>query len=139
MRRGANGDIFLKLLERIRQTIPGVTIRTSFIAGFPGETQAEFEELCDFVKAARFDRMGVFSYSDEDSSKSFELDSKVDGRTIHNRKRTLMAIQRKISAQRNRRMVGGELPILVEGVSNRPIFSGRAACGRRRRKSTGSR
>jgi ribosomal protein S12 methylthiotransferase len=117
MRRGANGDIFLKLLERIRQTIPGVTIRTSFIAGFPGETQAEFEELCDFVKAARFDRMGVFSYSDEDSSKSFELDSKVDGRTIHNRKRTLMAIQRKISAQRNRRMVGGELPILVEGVS----------------------
>ena len=117
MRRGANGDIFLKLLERIRLTVPGVTIRTSFIVGFPGETQAEFEELCQFVKAAQFDRLGVFSYSDEDTSGSYALDRKVDGRTIYNRKRTLMAIQRKISAQRNRRMVGREVPILIEGVS----------------------
>ncbi len=117
MRRGANGDIFLKLLERIRQTIPGVTIRTSFIVGFPGETQAEFDELCQFVKAAQLDRLGVFSYSDEDSSKSYELDGKVDGRTIHNRKRTLMAIQRRISKSRNRQMIGAEVPILVEGVS----------------------
>jgi len=117
MKRGANGDIFLKLLERIRKTIPGVTIRTSFIAGFPGETRQEFEELCDFVKAAQFDRMGVFSYSDEDTSRSFALDGKVDGRTIHNRKRTLMAIQRKISKARNRQLIGLEIPILVEGIS----------------------
>ena len=117
MRRGANGDIFLRLLERIRQTIPGVTIRTSFIVGFPGETQSEFEELCQFVKAAQFDRLGVFSYSDEDTSRSYELDAKVDGRTIYNRKRTLMAIQRRISIERNRRMVGAEVPILVEGLS----------------------
>src|SRR5207342_242824 len=77
MKRGASGDIFLKLLERIRATIPGVTIRTSFIVGFPGETDADFETLCQFVQAAKFDRLGVFSYSDEDSSKSFELDAKV--------------------------------------------------------------
>src|SRR3954447_6102763 len=70
MKRGASGDIFLKLIERIRRTIPGVAIRTSFIAGFPGETDADFETLCDFVQAAQFDRLGVFSYSDEDSSKS---------------------------------------------------------------------
>ncbi len=70
MKRGANGDIFLKLIERIRKTIPGVAIRTSMIVGFPGETGEDFDELCQFVKAAHFDRMGVFSYSDEDSSKS---------------------------------------------------------------------
>jgi ribosomal protein S12 methylthiotransferase len=129
MKRGANGDIFLRLLERIRATIPGVTIRTSFIAGFPGETRQEFEELCDFVKAAGFDRMGVFSYSDEDTSRSYELDGKVDGRTIHNRKRTLMAIQRKISKARNRQLVGRELPILVEGVSEETdlLWQGRMA------------
>jgi ribosomal protein S12 methylthiotransferase len=117
MKRGANGDIFLKLIEKIRATIPGVAIRTSMIAGFPGETEAEFEELCDFVKAAQFDRLGVFAYSDQETSKSYALDGKVDGRTIHNRKRRLLAIQRKISRARNRELIGSELPILVEGSS----------------------
>ncbi len=117
MKRGASGDIFLKLIERIRRTIPGVAIRTSFIAGFPGETAEDFETLCQFVEAAQFDRLGVFSYSDEDTSKSYELDGKVDGRTISNRKRRLMAIQRKISRTKNRAMVGREVPVLVEGPS----------------------
>jgi ribosomal protein S12 methylthiotransferase len=117
MRRGANGDIFLKLIEKIRATIPGVAIRTSMIAGFPGETDVEFEELCEFVKAAQFDRLGVFAYSDQETSKSYALDGKVDGRTIHNRKRRLLAIQRKISRSRNRKLIGSELPILIEGPS----------------------
>ena len=117
MKRGANGDIFLKLLERIRRTIPGVAIRTSMIVGFPGETDEDFENLCQFVEAARFDRLGVFSYSDEDSSKSFDLDGKVDARTIYNRKRRLMGLQRKISRAQNRKLVGQELPVLVEGPS----------------------
>ncbi len=117
MKRGANGDIFLKLIERIRRTIPGVAIRTSMIAGFPGETEADFEELCEFVKAAQFDRLGVFSYSDEDSSASFALDAKVGAKEIYNRKRHLMAIQRKISRARNRELVGREFPVLVEGPS----------------------
>src|SRR5450432_3658633 len=64
MKRGASGDIFLKLIERVRKTIPGVGIRTSMIVGFPGETAQDFEELCQFVEAARFDNMGVFAYSD---------------------------------------------------------------------------
>jgi ribosomal protein S12 methylthiotransferase len=117
MKRGASGDIFLKLLEKIRRTIPGIAIRTSFIAGFPGETDADFETLCQFVEAAQFDRLGVFSYSDEDTSRSYELDGKVDGRTISNRKRRLMAIQRKISGAKNRRMIDREVPVLVEGHS----------------------
>ena len=117
MKRGASGDIFLKLLERIRRTIPGVAIRTSFITGFPGETSEDFEELCQFVEAARFDNLGVFTYSDEDTSASYALDGKVDGRIIQNRKRRLMAIQRKIARARNRSLVGAEMPVLVEGRS----------------------
>ncbi len=117
MKRGASGDIFLKLIERIRKTIPGVAIRTSFIAGFPGETDADFAELCQFVEAAKFDRMGVFSYSDEDTSRSFTLDGKIDGRTISNRKRKLMSIQRKISRAKNKTLVGQEVDVLVEGPS----------------------
>src|SRR5262249_28357690 len=105
MKRGASGDIFLRLIERVRRTIPGVAIRTSFIVGFPGETESDFESLCQFVEAARFDNLGVFTYSDEDTSASFALDGKVDGRTIQNRKRRLMAIQRKIARKNNRALV----------------------------------
>ncbi|MGZ7222878.1 radical SAM protein, partial [Streptococcus pyogenes] len=74
MKRGSNGEAFLKLLERMRATIPGVALRTSFIVGFPGETDADFEELCAFVKAAQLDWMGVFEYSDVDNANSFSLD-----------------------------------------------------------------
>ena len=117
MKRGANGDIFLKLLERVRKTIPGVAIRTSMIVGFPGETDKDFDELCQFIQAAKFDRLGVFSYSDEDTSKSFDLDGKVDARTIYNRKRHLMSLQRKISRAKNKKLIGQEFRVLVEGPS----------------------
>ncbi len=117
MRRGGTGDQFLKLIGRIRRTIPGVAIRTSMIVGFPGETAADFEELCAFVTAARFDRLGVFSYSDEETSASYHLDGKVDGRTIHNRKRRLMSLQKRISRARNRELTGRIAGVLVEGPS----------------------
>jgi len=117
MRRGQSGDRFLKLLERIRRTIPGVAVRTSMIVGFPGETEADFQQLCDFVEAAEFDRLGAFAYSDEEGAGSHELDGKLEGRTIHNRRRRLMAIQRKISRRKNRRMVGRTFDLLLEGVS----------------------
>ncbi len=118
MKRGGSGDVFLKLIERIRRTIPNVAVRTSMIVGFPGETEADFEELCRFVEAAQFDRLGVFAYSDEETSASYALDAKVGGRAIYNRKRRLMAIQRKISRASNRRLVGHEIPVLVEGTSS---------------------
>jgi ribosomal protein S12 methylthiotransferase len=117
MKRGASADIFLKLLERVRATIPGVAIRTSFIVGYPGETAADFDTLCQFVEAANFERLGVFSYSDEDTSQSFHLDGKVDSKTIYNRKRRLMSIQRRISRKRNRAMIGREVDVLVDGIS----------------------
>ncbi len=129
MKRGANADIFLKLLERMRATIPGVAIRTSMIAGFPGETDTDFEELCQFVKAAQFDRLGVFSYSDEETSGSYLLDGKVDQRTIYARKRKLLAVQRRISLARNKRLIGKEMPILIEGPSKETdlLWEGRIA------------
>jgi ribosomal protein S12 methylthiotransferase len=117
MKRGGSGDIFLKLIERIRRTIPGAAVRTSMIVGFPGETDSDFEELCGFVEAAAFDRLGVFCYSDEETSGSYHLDGKVDRRTIYNRQRRLMAIQRKVSRVANRRAIGSVVPVLVEGPS----------------------
>ncbi len=117
MKRGAHAEIFLRLLERIRSTIPGVAIRTSMIVGFPGETHGEFEELCGFVEAAQFDRLGVFSYSDQETSGSYRLDGKVDKKTIYNRRRALMSLQRRISLKRNRRLIGREFPVLIEGPS----------------------
>ena len=117
MKRGSHGNYFLRLIENVRKTIPGVGIRTSMIVGFPGETEEDFETLCQFVEAAQFDRLGVFSYSDEDTSASFGLDQKVDARTIYNRKRRLMSLQRKISNARNRKLVGREMQVLVEGPS----------------------
>jgi ribosomal protein S12 methylthiotransferase len=117
MKRGSNGDAFLKMLEKARRAIPGVSIRTSFIVGFPGEAENDFRELCDFVRAAEFDWMGVFSYSDEDKSQSFALDRKVDEKTIARRRDTLMSIQKKISAHKLKRHVGQNLQVMLEGPS----------------------
>jgi len=117
MKRGGSGDSFLKLLERIRRTIPGVAIRTSFIVGFPGETDADFRELCDFVREAKFDWMGVFAYSDVENAASHAQDEKVDPKTIARRRDRLMAIQKTISARNLRKFVGERLPALVEGPS----------------------
>jgi ribosomal protein S12 methylthiotransferase len=117
MKRGASGEIFLKLVERIRRSVPGVAIRTSMIVGFPGETVRDFEELCQFVEAARFDHLGVFSYSDEETGRSYRLDGKVDRRTVYHRRRRLMSIQRKISRANHRRLVAREMAVLVEGPS----------------------
>src|ERR1700752_3569662 len=99
MKRGSNGDAFLKLLERIRKTIPAVALRTSFIVGFPGETNADFQELYDFVAAARLEWMGVFEYSDVDNPASYPFDAKLDPDTIAERRARLMALQRKISRE----------------------------------------
>jgi ribosomal protein S12 methylthiotransferase len=117
MKRGSSGDAFLRMLERARKAIPGVSIRTSFIVGFPGETEKDFRELCDFVRAAEFDWMGVFGYSDEDTSKSFALGNKVDDETIARRRDMLMAIQKKISARKLRKRVGQTLEVMLEGPS----------------------
>ena len=121
MKRGSSGDAFLQLLERMRKTIPGVSLRTSFIVGFPGETEKDFEELCDFAKAVKLDWMGVFEYSDVDNAESYTLSEKVDAKTITDRRNRLMAIQKRISREnlrtKYRAKKDGTFLALVEGSS----------------------
>src|SRR5215831_801358 len=117
MKRGASADIFLKSMEKMRRHIPDVALRTSFIVGFPGETEADFNELCEFVKAAEFDWLGVFSYSDEDGSAAYHLGDKVPPREIERRRKKLMQIQRQISKRNKRKLIGREVDVLALGPS----------------------
>jgi ribosomal protein S12 methylthiotransferase len=117
MRRGGNADIFLKTIERVRATVPDVAIRSTFITGFPGETEADFALLSDFVRAARLDWLGVFNYSDEEGSGAFGLDDKVPSRTIEARRRSLMRLQQTISRKSRAAEVGRHFDLLVEGPS----------------------
>jgi ribosomal protein S12 methylthiotransferase len=106
MKRGGSGDIFLRTIEKMRRTIPNVTLRTSFIVGFPGETEREFEELCEFVRAAEFDWMGSFAYSDQDGATAFALDEKLPVREIERRRKHLMQIQKGISKRKKKALRG---------------------------------
>jgi ribosomal protein S12 methylthiotransferase len=119
MRRGANAEIFLKTLEKVRAAVPGIALRTSFIVGFPGETAEDHAALMEFVREAKFDWMGAFAYSDEEGSQSIHLDkaTKVPKRTIEARRRALMKLQQSISRERKQQWVGRTMDILVEGES----------------------
>ena len=115
MRRGSNGAQFLKLIERIRSAVPGVTLRTSLIVGFPGETEEDFRALMDFVSAAEFDRLGVFRYSNEETSGSFGLPNPVAPEASYQRRRKILALQRRISRRKLKALAGKRFPMLVEG------------------------
>ncbi len=117
MKRGGGPEIFLKTLEKVRATIPGVVLRTSFIVGFPGETAEEMSILEEFVKEAKFDWLGVFNYSDEEGSGAYALNGKLPRRTIEARKRKLMKLQQAISKRAKQQWVGRELVVLAEGES----------------------
>jgi ribosomal protein S12 methylthiotransferase len=117
MKRGGGADLFLAAIEQMRRTIPGVTLRSAFIVGFPGEAEPDFDQLCDFVRQAQFDWMGVFSYSDEEGSTAHALDRKVPAKEIERRRRRLMSVQRQISRLKKKRLVGTRCELLVEGPS----------------------
>jgi ribosomal protein S12 methylthiotransferase len=117
MKRGAGAEIFLKSIEKMRREIPDLTLRTSFIVGFPGETADDFELLCDFVRETQFDWLGVFGYSDEDGSSSFSLDGKIAPKEIERRRKKLMSIQKQISRRKKRALIGRQLDLLLEGPS----------------------
>ena len=131
MKRGGNAQIFLDLIAKARRIVPGIAIRTSFIVGFPGETDEDFNELAEFVKRAQIDWLGVFTYSDEEGAKAFELadELKVPQRTIQARRRKLMKLQQKISTKSKAAWVGREIDLLVEGESEETelLWQGRTA------------
>jgi len=115
MKRPTGKGNLLGLVERMRERVPGVALRTSFIVGFPGETAADFETLSGFVEAGEFDNVGVFTFSDEEGTSSFDLDGRIPQRTKQSRRRRLMELQKRISTRRNRARIGQRVEVLVEG------------------------
>jgi ribosomal protein S12 methylthiotransferase len=118
MRRGGSREGFARQIDRIRQRVPGASIRTSFIVGFPGETDEDFAELAQFVEETGFDHLGVFIYSDEDGTAAIRLDGKVKPGTARARRNKLMERQARITKRRLGRLVGATLPVMLEGLSS---------------------
>ncbi len=114
-----------RMFRTIRETDPDAVLRTTVIVGFPGETEAEFEELMDFVAAVRFDHLGVFTYSDAEDLPSHRLPEPVSGRVAQKRRDRLMALQQEISDENNRKYLDKTLTVLVEESSEPGIFTGR--------------
>ncbi len=117
MRRGAGAEVFLKSIEKMRRIVPDLTLRTTMIVGFPGETDRDFEQLCDFVREAQFDWLGAFGYSNQEGASAHALDGKLPAREIERRRKKLMQIQRQISRKKKKALVGREFDLLLEGLS----------------------
>jgi ribosomal protein S12 methylthiotransferase len=117
MKRGGNGDSYQRLIDRIRKKVPGVGVRTTFIVGFPGENEADFQQLLGFVRRVEFDRIGVFTYSDEEGSAAYDLDRKVPDTVAKKREQRLMKEQARISKRKNRALIGQQVKVLLEGRS----------------------
>jgi ribosomal protein S12 methylthiotransferase len=127
MKRGGTRDSLERLIGRVREKVPGITIRTTFITGFPGETEEDFEELMAFVRNCRFDNVGVFTYSDEEGTPAYDLPDKVDPKLAKQRRSRLMKEQAKISKQLNRARIGQTYKVMFEGLSQESdlLFQGR--------------
>src|ERR1700704_3067939 len=117
MKRGGNRMSLEKLIKRVRDRVPGIAVRTTFITGFPGETSEDFEELLGFVRSVKFDRVGVFTYSDEEGTPAFDLPNKVEPKIAKQRRARLMKEQAKISRRKNKARVGETVRVLFEGES----------------------
>ncbi len=118
MKRGGNRSSLERLIERVRERVPGIAVRTTFITGFPGETEEDFNELMTFVKNVEFDRVGVFTYSDEEGTPAFNLPNKVDPKIAKRRRDQLMKAQSKIAKKKHKTLIGQTVRVLFEGESN---------------------
>jgi ribosomal protein S12 methylthiotransferase len=127
MKRGGTRESLERLIARVRERVPGITIRTTFITGFPGETEEDFEELMAFVRNCRFDNVGVFTYSDEEGTPAYDLPEKVDPKIAKQRRTRLMKEQAKISKQLNKSKIGRTYKVMFEGLSQESdlLFQGR--------------
>ena len=114
MQRGINGRQTRNLLTKLRSEIPDLVLRTTFIVGYPGETEKDFQELCGFVEEIKFDRVGTFTYSKEENTKSFQLGDPIPDEIKLERQSRIMEIQKEISAQKNIELIGKKLKVLVE-------------------------
>jgi ribosomal protein S12 methylthiotransferase len=117
MRRGGTRASLERLIKRVRERVPNIAIRTTFITGYPGEADEDFAELLDFVRGAEFDRVGVFTYSDEEGTPAYDLPGKVPAKIAEQRRRRLMSEQARISKRRNKMRIGSTVRVLFEGPS----------------------
>jgi ribosomal protein S12 methylthiotransferase len=118
MKRGGTRESLERLIQRVRAKVPEIAIRTTFIVGFPGETEADFEELMTLVRNCQFDNVGVFTYSDEEGTPAFDLPNKVDAKTGKQRRARLMKEQAQISKRKNKEKIGKTFRVLFEGISS---------------------
>jgi ribosomal protein S12 methylthiotransferase len=114
MKRGGSSSGYCRLFDRMRERIPNLTLRTTFIVGFPGETELQFDNLMRFVDEVRFDRVGVFTYSKEENTPAASLPDEVPHRTAIKRRDVLMTAQRAISLEANKAWLGREIDVLIE-------------------------
>lgn len=114
MNRKSNGETIKTLIKRLRKEIPEVVIRTTVMVGFPGETKEDFEELYDFIKAARFERLGAFSFSKEEGTPAEKMKNQIHPMTKKSRYNKIMSLQQKIASETQEEMVGEELEVLIE-------------------------
>ncbi|REJ78182.1 MAG: 30S ribosomal protein S12 methylthiotransferase RimO [Acidobacteria bacterium] len=117
MKRGGTRESLERLITRVREAVPGIAIRTTFIVGYPGESEEDFEELMQFVRNCEFDNVGVFTYSDEEGTPAFELPNKVDPKVASDRRKRLMKEQARISRRKNEQKIGSVFRVMFEGVS----------------------
>jgi ribosomal protein S12 methylthiotransferase len=127
MKRGGSRESLERLIARVRERVPKITIRTTFITGFPGESEEDFQELVEFVRNCHFDNVGVFTYSDEEGTPAFYLPNKVDPKVAKKRRDILMKEQAKLSKQLNKAKVGNTYKVMFEGLSDESdlLFQGR--------------
>jgi ribosomal protein S12 methylthiotransferase len=131
MRRETSQQYIVDLLRKIRAGVPGIALRTTFIVGFPGETETDLEELCDFIRETRFERLGVFRYSREEGTRAAKLPAQIPAKTKERRWHRMMALQKQIAAEMSAGQVGRTLKVLVEepgvarGEADAPDIDGR--------------
>lgn len=126
MRRKNSNQNTKKLIDKIRKEIPDVVIRTSLIVGFPGETEEDFNELEDFLKEYKLDRVGVFTYSQEEDTDAAIMDKQIPEEIKEKRKEILMKLQNSISLENNKKLIGKRLKVIIDGKTNENQFYGRS-------------
>lgn len=127
MNRKGTGDGYLKLIAKLRKEIPDIAIRSTFIAGFPGETEEQFENLLEFIKEAKLTNAGFFAYSREEGTPAYRLSDQIDEKVKQSRVKKLYAAQKKVSEERNKSLVGKQIKVICDGVDyDKQSFYGRA-------------
>jgi ribosomal protein S12 methylthiotransferase len=118
----------LAMVKHLRERVPGITLRTTLLTGFPGENDSDFEALCKFVKAAKFDRLGCFAYSREEGTRSYDMPNQLDEDTKQRRAEVIMEIQTAVSAALLKKKVGTVMEVVVDGYDNKnKVFRGRSS------------